>query len=129
MCLSQGSVCTALCASEASGHCVENNYAKVKPGYQGQVDTHGRVCADAFACTNTCLAVRLSVCVCVCLQGKADEWQRAWALKPSMAYELFMSLANVMKVSSVFLIKLLLAPWTYVHVWRVVWKMQGLFGR
>jgi hypothetical protein len=39
------------------------------------------------------------VCVSVSLQGKADEWQRAWALKPSMAYELFMSLANVMKVS------------------------------
>jgi hypothetical protein len=39
--------------------------------------------------------------VCLHLQGKSDEWQRAWALKPSMAYELFMSLANVMKVSTV----------------------------
>jgi len=38
-----------------------------------------------------------SAVVCVS-QGKADEWRRAWGLKPSMAYELYIHLANVMKV-------------------------------
>jgi hypothetical protein len=31
-------------------------------------------------------------------QGKADEWRRSWGLKASMAYELYIHLANVMKV-------------------------------
>lgn len=42
----------------------------------------------------------MSFVVCVaCAQGKADEWRRAWNLKPSMAYELYIHLGNVMKVS------------------------------
>lgn len=31
-------------------------------------------------------------------KGKADEWRRSWGLKASMAYELYIHLANVMKV-------------------------------
>lgn len=42
-----------------------------------------------------CLCLAVVCCVC---QGKADEWRRAWGLKPSMAYELYIHLANVMKV-------------------------------
>jgi hypothetical protein len=32
------------------------------------------------------------------LQGKADEWKRSWGLKPSMAIELYLQLAALMKV-------------------------------
>jgi hypothetical protein len=31
-------------------------------------------------------------------QGKADEWKRVWNLKPSMALELYLQLAAIMKV-------------------------------
>jgi hypothetical protein len=31
-------------------------------------------------------------------QGKADEWRRSWALKPSMAIELYLQLASLLKV-------------------------------
>lgn len=34
------------------------------------------------------------------IKGKADDWRRSWSLKPSMAYELYIHLANVMKVVS-----------------------------
>jgi hypothetical protein len=31
-------------------------------------------------------------------QGKAEEWKRTWGLKPSMAIELYLQLAALMKV-------------------------------
>jgi hypothetical protein len=43
-----------------------------------------------------CVLLLLWLCLA---QGKADDWRRSWSLKPSMAYELYIHLANVMKVS------------------------------
>jgi hypothetical protein len=37
-------------------------------------------------------------------QGKAEEWKRVWGLKPSMAIELYLQLAALMKVGGAALV-------------------------
>lgn len=56
------------------------------------------MCLNDHVCALTLQTLTTQPPVVNNTQGKAEEWKRAWGLKPSMAYELYIHLANVMKV-------------------------------